>query len=101
VVYFGFPFETITSASARNAYLADVLKYFSRPVRFELITWQTNNSPRLVLSGEPGLTYGLQRSSNFVDWVTVTNLVNTNGIFEFVDVPTVTGQRFYRARLGF
>jgi hypothetical protein len=101
VVYLGFPFETITSASARNAYLADVLKYFSRPVRFERVDWQTNNSPRLVLSGEPGLTYGLQRSSNFVDWVTVTNLVNTNGIFEFVDTLAPNSPRFYKAFLSF
>jgi hypothetical protein len=101
VIYFGFPFETITSASVRNPYLADILKYFSRPVRFELITWLTNNNPRLVLSGEPGLTYGIQRSSNFVNWVTLTNLVNTNGTFEFIDASATTGQRLYRAFLAF
>jgi hypothetical protein len=101
VIYFGFPFETITSASVRNAYMADVLKWFSRPVRFEQVTWQTNNSPRLLLSGEPGLTYGIQRSSNFVNWVTVTNLVNTNGFFEFVDAAAANGPRFYKAVLSF
>jgi hypothetical protein len=101
VVYFGFPFETITSVSARNAYLGDVLKYFSRPVRFERVTWQTNNSPRLVLSGEPGLTYSIQRSSDFVNWTMVTNLLNTNGIFEFVDAPAAAGHHFYRASLSF
>ena len=97
----GFPFETITSASVRGSYLADVLKYFSRPLRFETIACLTNNCPRLVLSGEPGLTYGIQRSSNFVNWATLTNLVNTNGIFEFVDGAATTGPRFYRAFLAF
>ncbi len=99
VVYFGFPFETITSASVRNAYLADILKDFSRPVRFEQITLLTNNCPRLVLSGEPGLTYAVQRSTNLVNWTTFTNLVNTNGTFEFVDAPATAGQRFYKALL--
>ncbi len=31
VVYFGFPFETITSASRRREYMADILDYFSTP----------------------------------------------------------------------
>jgi hypothetical protein len=44
VVYFGFPFETINSASVRNACMADVLKYFSRPVRFESVAWQTTSA---------------------------------------------------------
>jgi hypothetical protein len=54
-----------------------------------------------VLSGEPGLTYGIQRSSNFVNWVTVTNLLNPNGTFEIVDTPAASGPRFYRALLAF
>jgi hypothetical protein len=101
VVYMSFPFETVTSASLRNAYMGDVLKYFSRPVRFELITMLTNNCPRLVLSGEPGFAYSVQSSTNLLNWVTLTNVLNTNGTFEFVDEPAATGQRFYKAFLGF
>jgi hypothetical protein len=101
VIYFGFPFETITNSTARNAFMSDVLKDFSRPVRFDAAAVTTNGSPRFVLSGEPGFTYGIQRSSNFVNWVTVTNLVNTNGIFEFVDDTTSTEQKFYKAFLSF
>jgi hypothetical protein len=101
VVYFGFPFETITSASVRNACMQDVLKDFSRPVRFEQITLPTNRCPRLVLSGEPGLTYAIQRSTNFLDWTTLTNVLNTDGTFEFVDGPATDGQRFYKAFLDF
>ncbi len=99
VIYFGFPFETITTTSARNAYMADILKHFSRPVRFEQTMLLANHSPWLLLSGEPGLTYAIQGSSNFVDWVTLTNLLNTNGLFEFVDTPATANQRYYRALL--
>ena len=99
VVYFGFPFETITAGTVRDTYMSDVLKDFSRPVRFEQTTLQANNSPRLVLSGEPGLTYAIQGSSNFVDWVTLTNVLNTDGTFEFVDSPATADQRYYRALL--
>ena len=99
VVYFGFPFETITAGTVRNTYMSDVLKDFSRPVRFEQTTLQANNSPRLVLSGEPGLTYAIQGSSNFVNWVTLSNVLNTDGTFEFVDSPATADQRYYRALL--
>lgn len=100
VIYFGFPFETITNSAVRNTYMSVILKDFSRPVRFEAAS-MTNNLPRLVLSGEPGLTYGIQRSTNFVNWVTITNLANTNGIFEFVDETAGSEQSFYKAFLTF
>ena len=54
----------------------------------------TNRCPRLVLSGEPGLTYAIQRSTNLLNWVTLTNLLNTDGTFEFIDGPATDGQRF-------
>ncbi len=101
VIYFGFPFETITNSAVRNAYMSVVLKDFSRPVRFEPESGVANDAPRLVLSGEPGLTYGIQRSSNFVNWVTFTNVVNTNGVFEVVDDAALDGPQFYKAFLSF
>ncbi len=96
VIYFGFPFETITSPSVREAYMADILKDFSRPVRFEQMTLLADHSPRLVLSGEPGLTYAIQRSTDFANWVTLTNLLDADGLVEFVDAPASGTQRFYR-----
>ena len=99
VVYFGFPFETITSSSVRSGYMTDVLKYFSRPARFEQIALLTNDCPRLVLSGEPGLTYAIQISISLVNWTTLTNLVNTNGTVEFIDAAANASQRFYKALL--
>jgi len=99
VVYFGFPFETITSVSARNAYMADILKFFSRPVRFESATLEANR-PHLVLSGEPGSSYTIQTSEDFVHWATATTVPNQTGTFEFLDTPATSERRFYRAVLA-
>jgi len=52
----------------------------------------------LVLSGEPGQSVTIQRSSNLVNWFLVTNLVNTDGMLQYTDRPTSNAKRrFYRA----
>jgi hypothetical protein len=68
------------------------------PLRFESAGLVAPNQLRLVLSGEPGGTVTVRRSSNLVNWVVLTNLVNTNGILQLTD-PTAGAavQRFYRA----
>ena len=53
---------------------------------------------RLVVSGEPGGSVTIQRSSNLVNWVTWTNLVNAAGTVEFTDVTTNATLRYYRAK---
>ncbi len=68
------------------------------PLRFESAGLLSQDPVRLVLSGEPGKTVTVRRSSNLVDWVMLTNLVNTNGIVQFTDPTANTAaQRFYRA----
>lgn len=100
LVFFGFPFETITSAALRNVYLADILRFFSKPVRFEAITLLPDRRTQITLSAEPGLTYAVQVSSNLTAWAPLTNLVNAGGSFSFVDQePAGRSQRFYRAVL--
>jgi hypothetical protein len=186
VVYFGFPFETITSATRRNNYMADILNFFlaglppwitaqpqSRtvnqgenatftltatgtalsyqwrlnganiggatassfeqtnaqpahaggyavvltnslssltsavamltvkvpaPVKFEMIDLSATNQVRVFVSSEPGSSVTLYASSNLVEWIVVTNLVNTSGTVGFSE--SLSGdapQRFYRA----
>ena len=73
VVYCGFPLETLTATGVRDAYMAGVLKFFSRSARLESLTLLADQRPSLVLSGEPGLTYAIQVSSNLAGWVTLTN----------------------------
>lgn len=101
VVYWGFPFETVTTSSARNAYLADILKLFSRPPRFEAADLAPDLRPVLLLSGEPGLTYRIETSTNFGNWSFLTNVVNTTGLAEVTDAPATSAQRYYRARVVF
>jgi hypothetical protein len=103
VVYLGFPFETITSESVRNTYMADVLAFFratipSLPLKFDSVTPWAGNQLKLTLSGEPGL-YTLQTSSNLTSWTAVTNLTNTTGGFEFIEPnPTDQPAKYYRAK---
>jgi len=100
VVYFGFPFETITSESVRNACMADILRFFSRRPRFETPAASAGNPATLALRGEPGLTYTILRSDDLVAWTGFTNINAASGTVQFAD-PTSGGasQRFYRAVL--
>jgi hypothetical protein len=100
LVYFGFPFETITSASLRNACMADILRFFSKRARFEAIALLANQQTQLTLNAEPGLTYAIQVSSNLLAWSHLTNVLNASGTFGFVDAQAADfPQRFYRAVL--
>jgi hypothetical protein len=100
LVYCGFPFETITSVSVRSAYMADLLRFFSRRPKFEAVETLPDKSTQITLSGEPGLTYAIHVSSNLSTWSHLTNLLNVNGTLSFVDGQSVNlPQRFYRAVL--
>jgi hypothetical protein len=51
-----------------------------------------------VVTGTIGQPVTIQRSSNLVTWLSLTNLFNTNGTLQFTDAPASNGvQRFYRA----
>lgn len=102
VVYFGFPFETLTEAATRRAYLEDALRFLSRPVRLEMAAGAESDADevRLVLQGEPGLSYAIEESGRgeiWTDWRRVT--VDGSGEAR-VAVPVAPGEaRWYRARL--
>lgn len=100
VVLFGFPFETISSASLRNDYMADILTFLTPPVpsRLELISWSPGGI-QLSLSGQGGATYSVESSTNLLNWAEVTNFVNLNGSFQFsAPSPIEDQRRFYRAK---
>jgi hypothetical protein len=100
VVYFGFPFETITNVAARSTYMADSLRFFSKPARFEAIAWLPDRRPLVTLGAELGITYTVLVSSNLTSWATLTNILNVTGTISFVDdAATNTPQRFYRAEI--
>jgi hypothetical protein len=53
----------------------------------------------LVVTGEPGYPYAVERSTNFNTWQEITNLPNPTGTSAFTDHATTNQDRgFYRAR---
>jgi hypothetical protein len=68
------------------------------PLRFDSVTFPTPNQVGLVLSGPPGGSVTILRSSNLVNWVTLTNLTNPSGTLQFTDTTTPNvPHQFYRA----
>ena len=82
---------TVTSSNATLA-LAPI-----QPLQFSQILLLSDHAIGLALCGEPG-SYLVERSSNLINWLPWTNVLNGGGIVNFVDdgdsnAPT----RFYRA----
>jgi hypothetical protein len=56
-----------------------------------------NGSVRFSLSATPNLNYGIDASTNLVDWTALTNIANPSGTIQFIDLnATNFSQRFYR-----
>ena len=100
VVYFAFPFEAITTAARRDAYMEDILAFFAEPLSFKSAALLADGRLRLVLSGQPGV-YSLDSSMDLTNWSFAASLTNVAGIVEFTTEP-VTNQvrQFFRARSG-
>jgi len=99
LIYFGFPFETITTASAREAYMLDVLKYFGVLPKPFILTFAPQ-SATVSWQAIPGKRYRVQYKNNlaFATWSTLAgDVVATNHTATKID-STVSGsaQRFYR-----
>lgn len=70
-----------------------------QPFQFQSVERLADGRVRLTISGETGESVWLDRASNLLDWEAITNLLNTNGVFEFVDEPSAAaGRGFYRTR---
>ena len=104
LVNWGFPFETITNSAARDAYMSDVLRFFSLidppRVLFSPVNL-ASNTITLNWSSSAGLKYRVQVCTNLVqtNWsnlapdVTATNLVSSK------TDSLGSGQKFYRVVL--
>ncbi len=97
MVFLGFPFETIISASLRLEIIADALRFFRLPARFTALEWVASGHPRLTFTGEPGVTYTLQNSTDLATWTALTEVLNTNGTATVTDSNATVPRRFYRA----
>ena len=98
VVYLGFPFETITSVTARNAYMASVLNLFTAgPLKFDAITPLTSNQLKLSISGAAGV-YTVQTAAVLNVWGSLTNLTNTSGAMTFTNSTANSAAKFFRVK---
>jgi hypothetical protein len=67
--------------------------------QFQSITREPDGRMNLMITGEAGISYSIDRTTNLIDWETLTNIVNINGTIQFFD-PSATNhdKGFYRAR---
>lgn len=55
---------------------------------------------RFGFEGNPNRTYAIEITTNLLDWVTLTNVLYTNGVMPFTDSTAAEAtNRFYRVRL--
>ena len=56
---------------------------------------------QISFTGDSYWTYTIETSTNLTTWNTLTNLISTNGLFNFTaGAVTDSPQQFYRARVG-
>jgi hypothetical protein len=69
------------------------------PMWIQSITPLIDGRMTLVITGEPGYAYFIERTTNLSVWQQVTNLMNTNGTSAFTDdSATNSSSGFYRTR---
>ncbi len=99
VLYFGFPFETITTAAARAAYMANVLNFLKPPIpsQFSSVVLSGDGTEvQFTMTGEAGGGYEIQTSTNLTQWLPLTNFILNSESIEFSQ-PLSNSYRFYRA----
>ena len=69
-----------------------------QPFALSTTTNTVNGLPVWQLTGQSGFDYGLQASTNLIDWTQIAVLENTNGVVNFSDQSSTNyPMRFYRA----
>ncbi len=89
--------NSLGSATSSNALLTVVLT----PLQFQAVNVLAGGAVQMTLTGVTGTNCCVKISSNLVDWVVLTNLLNTNGTIQFTDsISNNSVSRFYRAQAG-
>jgi GH25 family lysozyme M1 (1,4-beta-N-acetylmuramidase) len=84
---------SITSTNAMLALVSPVAAQFAS-------VGLQNGALSVGFGGTPYWTYTVEVSSNLTDWNPLTNMVSTNGTFNFASAVTNAPQQFFRARVG-
>ncbi|MEO5801933.1 MAG: immunoglobulin domain-containing protein [Verrucomicrobiota bacterium] len=83
VVYFGFPFETMTSATRQNEYMADILKFFTpakiiaQPIG-QAVNPSSNATFTVTAAGHELLNYQWRYNGTNISGATTASLTLTN-----------------------
>jgi hypothetical protein len=56
----------------------------------------TNGQVQFQLQGDPGVTFTIESSTDLVNWITLTNILDANGLVSFY-VSVTNPHQFYRA----
>ena len=68
--------------------------------QFQSVTVLDDGTVQMVLGGQTGITYAIDRSADMQHWTQLVTLVNTNGICQFNDADSTNHpQGYYRGRL--
>jgi uncharacterized repeat protein (TIGR03803 family) len=67
-------------------------------LQYDSLAYLANKTFEFSFSGTPNATYRIDASTNLFNWVTLTNLVNTNGPVHYIDrEASQFPRRFYRS----
>jgi uncharacterized repeat protein (TIGR03803 family) len=90
-----------TTSAGGDLNLGTVFRLGPTAFQFTSFGRLPDNTISLSLSGSSGTICRIDASSNLVDWVTLTNLPDTTGGIQFIDVSAPNfPRRFYRAFQG-
>lgn len=93
VVVFGFPFETITSATRRNEYMSDILTFLIQP--------PSTNAPALVLTPPQNTTVVLGANATLSAFAGGTPPLAYQWRFNGTNLPGATSNSFTRLNAQF
>ena len=69
------------------------------PGHFDSLSLRNDGSLQLNMSGSPGVSYTLEYSEYFTNWLPLVTVSSSNGVFNFIDPsPATNAARFYRLR---
>ena len=91
---------TIKVSNSIDTATADAVLNVFTPFTFETISIQSDRRFQLMLSGDAGSRYQIDRSEDLTNWRQLTVVTNTTGLAQFAEpIVAGVGQRFYRALL--
>lgn len=85
-----------------NGASGNIVLTIKSDVSSHIVQWRydLNIGFNAVLNADPGLNYTVQATTNFVNWVPVTNIFNSTGQIRFNDYDKTNSYKFYRVILS-